>query len=81
MPHMGRRAVSATLQAPNQAAMTLLGVRKTPPAVVTVHCSAGKSTLKSVTFTPKTDRRIATVCSSCHMAACKLCDIMTVMWF
>lgn len=66
-PHMKRRADTATFRGPVQEAMTLLRVKKTAPADVTVQHSAGKSTRKKVLlFLPNTDKKVANVCSFCH---------------
>lgn len=58
--HMKRRADKATFRGPIQEAMTLLRVKKTAPADVTVQHSAGKSTRKKVLFfLPNTDKKVA----------------------
>lgn len=48
--HVKRRADTATFRGPVQEAMTLLRVKKTAPADVTVQHSAGQSTRKKVLF-------------------------------
>lgn len=61
-----------TPQAPIQAAITLLGVRKTLSADVTAQWSAGKSTQKRCYLWSRKQRwEVETVCFSCHITTCR----------
>lgn len=67
---MGTRV--PTPQAPIQAAITLLGVRKTLSADVTAQWSGGKSTPKRCYLWSRKQRwEVETVCFSCHITTCR----------